>query len=296
MRMLLHWSFVVLFAGTVAMLTGCAMPVPNAKAEAVVESKFDVGKAPKIVVEMFNGGIDIFAVAEEGAVQAKVIKRGQGPTDEEAQKALKNIEVKMTKEGDTVHIIARRLDPQVQGCGASATVEVPPGAVVDLRTANGGVNVVGLTGGVVTTTSNGGVKVKGNKGPVQAETSNGGIAVEGVTGLLDLKTSNGNVEIDARNALVKARTSNGGIRFKGSLADGEQSFHSSNGRIGLTLPAESRFRVEAQTSNGRITTDFPVKGASKQRKNHLEGTVGAEPSMTLKLQTSNGGIEIKKGA
>jgi DUF4097 and DUF4098 domain-containing protein YvlB len=294
MRRLLQTLLAMGLGASLVVLTGCAAAISGVTAKQVVESKHAVGKAPKIVVEMFNGGIDVFASAEEGQVRAKVTKEGRGPTEEEAELALEKIDVQTKQDGDTLFILARRLEPNVQG-GASAVIEVPPGAVLDLRSSNGGVNVTGLTGGVVTATSNAGVKVKGSKGPLNLTTSNGAITVEGGSGVLDLTTSNGGITVEAKSAAVKAKTSNGRIQFKGGLAHGEQTFQTSNGGVKLVLPSEQAFKLEATTSNGRIHSDFPIQGGDKKRKNHLSAVVGENPDVTLKVTTSNGGIEIKKG-
>src|SRR5206468_3339764 len=148
---------------------------------------------------------------EDGKVRAKVTKRGAGATKEEAEDDLENVEVKMAQDGDTVRIAARRAEgkPNPGNSGASASLEVPAGAVLDLRSSNGPLNVVGLTGDVTGKSSNGPIKVKGGRGTLVLATSNGPITVEGARGKLDLNTSNGAITIDARDAVVNAHTSNG---------------------------------------------------------------------------------------
>jgi DUF4097 and DUF4098 domain-containing protein YvlB len=282
-----------------AIAAGCMVKLSglgNTTAQEDVEKSFVVGKAPRVVVEMFNGGIDVVCGVEEGRVRAKVTKRGAGPTQEAADDDLENVEVAMLQDGDTVRILARRAEgkPNPGNSGASATVEVPTGAVLDLRGSNGPLNVVGRAGDVIGKTSNGPIKVKGGQGTLQLTTSNGPIAVEGAAGKLDLNTSNGPISIQVRNGEVNAHTSNGPIRFSGTLADGEHVLHTSNGGLTVTLPDEARFQIDAATSNGRITSAFPVKAKGGQSKTHLRGTVGEDPAVSLKLSTSNGGIKIEK--
>ena len=111
---------------------------------------------------------------------------------------------------------------------------------------------------------------------------------------LDLESSNGDIEISATQALVNADTSNGSIRFDGSLVDGDQVFRTSNGAIVVTLPADTRFRVSATTSNGEVTTDFPVTVSGPLTKGTLNGTAGENPGISLTLGSSNGSIEIRQ--
>src|SRR5262249_3837078 len=112
------------------------------KTEEVVTKSFKTGKSPKVVVECFNGNIVVVADAE-GMVDARVTKGSQHETKEQAQDGLKNIDVTMTQDRDSVVITARRLQevkwPAEQS--ASALLRVPPGAVLDLRTSNASATV-----------------------------------------------------------------------------------------------------------------------------------------------------------
>jgi DUF4097 and DUF4098 domain-containing protein YvlB len=80
----------------------------------------------------------------------------------------------------------------------------------------------------------------------------------------------------------------------GTLAEGDHSFRSSNGKIALALPAGSSFRLDAQTSNGKIHSDFAVGDGKKGQSDRLRGSVGDHPDTTIKVTTSNGSIDIRK--
>jgi hypothetical protein len=264
----------------------------RAKAEEVLTRSFKTGKAPQIGVEVFNGGIEV-VVGAEGAVEARLTKRSQAHTEEEAREGLKNIDVQMTQEKGTVRITARRLQEKrvIQG-EVAAQLRVPPGAVLDLRTSNGPVKVTGGTGDVKVLTSNGPIRVEGRKGALRLTTRNGPIVVDGATGVAELKTNNGRIDLQAEKAAVKAETSNGAIAFSGSLAGGEHTFSTSNGPITVALPAGAQFRVDATTTHGAIKSEFI--SATVQTGRHVVVTVGEKPTATLKLHTSNGPIEIRK--
>jgi DUF4097 and DUF4098 domain-containing protein YvlB len=276
-------------------LTGCGgFRFQPFTAEEVVAESFRTTAPPRVVVEVFNGGIEVVTGAAD-TVLAEVTKRGSGGSEEEAEDDLENIEVTMTQTGDEVRITARRTDARVTGnSGASAEVKVPPGSVLDLRTTNGGLTVSGATGAVTGKTSNGKVRVTGSEGRLDLTSSNGGITVQGGAGELKLHTSNGPIQVQTDGARVTAQTSNGKVSFTGTLADGESSLHSSNGSISVTLPANARFRVDASTSNGSIASDFAVKLSGGTSRTHLQGTVGEHPAVSLSLKTSNGGIELRQ--
>jgi len=261
-----------------ALLAGCSELINPFTAEESFARSFDVTGAPRIVVETFNGRVEARAGAE-GTVSVEGTKRGSGATQSEAEADLKNVEVSMTQEGATIRIVARRIDNTFNtgNSGASFELSVPAGATLDLRSSNGSITAEGVTGGVT------------------MESSNGELQVRGGQGRQDLRTSNGRIHIEAESAEVDAHTSNGEIVFEGSLAEGNHTFETSNGGIEITLPAEARFRIDASTSNGKVSTDFPVTMTGTQDDNTLRGTVGESASVSIRAATSNGRIEIRQG-
>ncbi len=153
---------------------------------------------------------------------------------------------------------------------------MPEAAQLDLKTSNGAVTVNGATRRLV------------------AKSSNGAMSAKGGSGLIDLKTSNGRIEVEAVKADLKLQSSNGKLRFVGSLAEGEHAMQSSNGSIDVQLPADSSFKLDAVTSNGKVSCDFEMKSKEKERKSRLVGSVGSSPMSTLTLKTSNGSIDVEK--
>jgi DUF4097 and DUF4098 domain-containing protein YvlB len=178
--------------------------------------------------------------------------------------------------------------------GADVQLEVPPGTVLDLHTSNGKIAAIGDVGNVNASSSNGKIDVEGSKGKLKLHSTNGAITVVGGAGKIDVETSNGAIDVKAARALVDARTSNGSIHFEGNLAEGDNTFRSSNGKITLLLPSDASFRLEADTSNGKIRSDF-LPGTSKGKEGqHLSGAVGDHPDASITAKTSNSSIEIRK--
>jgi DUF4097 and DUF4098 domain-containing protein YvlB len=259
----------------------------------VVTKSFTTTKAPRLVVGTFNGPIAVTTGAA-GKTEIKVVKTVQAASQDAAEADLKNVDVQMKQEADVIHVTAKPADDQRQTSrGAAVELRVPPGARLELKTQNGKVTASGETGDLAVFTTNGGIEVKGSKGPQNLHTSNGQISVEGGSGKLDLHTSNGGIDVQAVSATVTARTSNGSIRFQGSLADGEQSFHTSNGSVVLTLPADASFRLDAQTSMGKVSCQFPYRRRDGESKTRLRAAVGDNPKTTLELRTSLGNIEVR---
>ena len=70
------------------------------------------------------------------------------------------------------------------------------------------------------------------------------------------------------------------------------SFYNKNDDIKLTLPTELEFEFEATTKNGSVSTTFQecisIDGKTTR------GTVGNNPTVTVKAETNNGNIEVSQ--
>ena len=265
------------------------------KAEAIVTKSFQTGAAPRVNVGMFNGSITVNASGER-KVNVKVTKRSDAHSQEEADRELANINVSIAQDGEAIQVAAKRKDEKAShiNSGAWAELQVPAGAMLELHTSNGPVTITKGTGAANVKTSNGSVTLEGHKGTAQISSSNGPIVVNGGTGKLELKTSNGRIDIKADKAMVTAHTSNGGVRFEGTLAEGSHTLQSSNGNLRVALLGTAGVRVDAETTNGIITTGSDTAKARNAGRVHLATTLGENPSSTLKLHTTNGTIAISR--
>jgi DUF4097 and DUF4098 domain-containing protein YvlB len=272
---------------------GASININLFTADEVVSQTFTADQ-PHLVVEMFNGGIDVIT-GSDNAIKVDVTKRGGGNSQDEAQADLKNVEVTMTQDGGVIRIVARRIGSRIDigNSGASAKLRVPNGATLEMRSSNGNIVSSGPVGDVTAETSNGWIDIKSSAGRLDLQTSNGNITANGGRGQVNVETSNGGIDLTADNVVVDARTSNGSIRFTGSLASGRSQLRTSNSSIIATLPASASFSIDAETSNSKITSDFAAT-TTEASDTALRGTVGSSPETSLVLSTSNGSIDLRK--
>ena len=247
----------------------------------------------KVRVEMFNGPIEVRAGAA-GTIHAVVETTGAGGSKAEAQSDAARIVVTLDVNTDGTVLLRATYQPNPgspNNRSASAIVDVPAGAALDLRTYNGPVTTAGITGAIAAETSNGAVELAGNPAGATVRTSNALVQVEG-GGTLDLQTSNGRISIRGTGATVRAATSNGDISFEGTFSTAPQHLDTSNNAITVRLPADASFALDAQTSNGRVTLDgFSIRTTGAASGSSLQGTVGTGgPSVTLR--TTNAAIVI----
>jgi hypothetical protein len=246
-------------------------------------------------VEMFNGSVGVRAGAAD-TVSATVTTTGAGRSKEEAEADRARIQVTLDTNPDGSVLLRAVYQPNPgspNARSASAVVDVPAGAALDLRTSNGNVSTTGVDGSIAVSTSNGAVRLAEAAGGATVRTSNNGVEIDG-SGAFDVETSNAAVSLRGEGMTVRARTSNATIDFDGAFSDAAQSLETSNASIYVRLPAGASFGLDAQTSGGAhvVVTGFDVRTSGAAGGDTLQGTVGAGgPSITLR--TSNANIEIR---
>jgi hypothetical protein len=145
------------------------------------------------------------------------------------------------------------------------------------------------------------------------KTTNGsGIEVTGINGDHEIENTNGSIHLTDVSGSVVAHTLNGAVIVSLSRITGTKpmSFTSLNGKIDVTLPADTKARLRLKSDNGSIYSDFDVtldstsKPAIEDTRSSngkykisvdkaISGTInGGGPEYTF--QTMNGNILIHK--
>jgi hypothetical protein len=141
---------------------------------------------------------------------------------------------------------------------AGIVAEVPANVVLDARTANGSVEIDGLSAGVTARTSNGTVRASNVAGPVVLATTNGDVRMS-----IDSLSPGGSIDLTARNGSIHAE-----------------------------LPANAEGNFDLSTVNGAVRSDFPVPAAADSRSGrHLMGQIGAS-NRVVKMRAMNGTVSV----
>jgi hypothetical protein len=130
--------------------------------------------------------------------------------------------------------------------------------------------------------------------PFHARTTNGKVHCTNLDSVVEAATTNGDVVVST-SEWASAKTTNGGVHVSMGKANwnGELELLTTNGSVDVTLPSSAEFRVEAGTTNGGISTDFPITIQGKFGPKSLSGTVG-NGGRELKVETTNGSVALKK--
>jgi DUF4097 and DUF4098 domain-containing protein YvlB len=203
-----------------------------------------------------NGGIRVRGW-DRGDVLVRTRIESYADTDADARRLVAGVRV------DTAGGRVRAEGPDTanrdESWSVSFEISVPRNAMLTLNTNNGGISIDDFRGSAKFHAKNGGLVLTNVGGDLRGETTNGGVTVEV-----------------------------GGDHWDGAGLDVETR----NGGIRLTLPKGFSAELEAGTTHGGISIDFPITVQGRIGR-HLETTLGAG-GPKLRAMTTNGGVSIRQ--
>lgn len=135
-----------------------------------------------------------------------------------------------------------------------------------------------------------------NLGSIEAEsirldTTSGNVSCDELIGNVEYTSTSGNADIKSAVGSGSYRANNSGrLNVNYAEVTGDLYLFNKNEDIHLTLPPNLSFEFEATTKNGSISTTFGECIAIDGRT--TRGTVGSNPTLSVKTETTNGKIDV----
>lgn len=203
-----------------------------------------------------NGGIRVRGW-DRGDVLVRSRIQASAGTDAEARRLVSGVRV--VAAGGLIHAEGPDTANRDENWSVSFEINVPRTAMLTLNTNNGGISIDDFRGTAAFHAKNGGLTLYNVGGDLRGETTNGGVTVD--------------VSGDHWDGVgLDVETRNGGIR--------------------LTLPRGFSAELEAGTTHGGVSIDFPVTVTGRIGR-HLETTLGSG-GPKLRAITTNGGVTIRQ--
>ena len=186
-------------------------------------------------------------------------------------------------------------DGDSRRASANFTIRLPRGVRLHAGTGNGDVRVQNVGAEVVASSGNGEVRVSSAGGPVRASSGNGEVDVLEAGGPVSASTGNGDVRVSTAAGPVSVSSGNGDIdvRMRALRADDDMEFHTGNGTVTVTVPADFAGQLEANTGHGEVQSDFPLRVIGRLEPNRLRGTIG-NGNRRIRMTSGNGDLELRK--
>jgi hypothetical protein len=269
---------------------------------------FQVSASSQLVINNAVGAITLRR-GEAGIVSVAATRKasGVGATEQKVQGQYQKMQVQYQQQDRMLRVSTQISWNLFELMFRSIDLEitVPDHCDIVVRDGSGHLVVQGVRGNMQLQTGSGRMTINDVRGQIEAKTGSGRIAVSDVYGQIEIKTGSGRMEasqvdgclqlrtgsgqIIVQHSLLSAgsilKTGSGSISFDGSLVErGDYQFLTGSGFIGVRLPWNASFRLQAKTGSGPIVNEF----ASTQ--------VDPDPGTQLKLKTGSGGIVVSRSA
>lgn len=128
---------------------------------------------------------------------------------------------------------------------------------------------------------------------IKIETTKGSVTCEKVEGNVSYTSTSGNAAfLSAIGSGTYKANNSGKLSVNYEEVTGDLSLYNKNDSVNLKLPQALDFKFKATTKNGSVKTDF--QGNIAVSGNTTSGTVGSNPTVTVKVETKNGNIEVTR--
>lgn len=128
---------------------------------------------------------------------------------------------------------------------------------------------------------------------IRLDTTSGNVTCGKLTGKVEYTSTSGNAEIKSAVGSGSYKANNSGrLNVNYVEVNGDLYFFNKNENINLTLPKNLSFDFEAITKNGSVSTTFQEN--IKVNGRTTSGVVGSNPTVSVKVETKNGNIEVEQ--
>jgi len=307
---------------TLFLLAACLIcaGLADARIKDEVKKSFTVSPGGELIVDTDLGSVEV-ETGSDNTVDVEVILEADTRDEDKAQEMFDRFEVGFEEDGDNIYVTGdyekpdkswRFWDRDNNRLRVKFLITVPLEFDISIETSAGSISVADLKGDVRARTSGGSMAFDNIEGTVKAKTSGGSISLSSCMGSADVHTSGGSISIGSVDGDVVAHTSGGSISvdevmgtIDASTSGGSVEARitkqpkddcrlvTSGGTVTVYLDSDMDFDLDASTSAGRITTDFPVAVSGRISKSSLKAAIN-DGGPELYLRTSGGNINLRE--
>ncbi|WP_017538800.1 DUF4097 family beta strand repeat-containing protein [Nocardiopsis halophila] len=282
-----RWMWLGTVAAVAAVLFGAAVALGAVPVGSEERAPQSFEGAERVVVENRTPGGVTVTGAETGAVEVRTELR---------RSLLFEPEESLDERGGVVRAEAGCQAALMSVCAVDYEVTVPLGAEVEVRTASGEVEVVGVDGAVRAESVSGPIEVEDLGGGAVLETVSGMIEVDGADGSVEARSVSGEMEMEGLDVdRLAAESTSGVIEVEGAFSAAE--LESTSGMVEV-LTRERFDSLRAETTSGEVELTVP-DGAYDVQAESTSGAVdvGVEDDggsdSSIRASSTSGAVEVR---
>jgi len=171
------------------------------------------------------------------------------------------------------------------GADPDVHVALPEGSTVEVTTASGDTDLIGVLAKATVTSASGNVSVADEVGVLEMKTASGDVTSATVRESLVCHSASGNVRCDGAGATTKIRTASGNVRLS---VDGpsEISVRTVSGNVAVAVARGLEVDVDATSISGQLSSTMPLDAAGKP----------GHDSVSISAKTVSGDVKVSSAA
>jgi Putative adhesin len=172
------------------------------------------------------------------------------------------------------------------GSDPDVHIALPEGSSVEVTTASGDTEIIGVLAKATVSSASGNVSVADEVGVLEMKTASGDVTTATVRESLVCHSASGNVRCDGAGASTKIRTASGSVRLAVEVPS-EISVRTVSGNVAVTVARGLEVDVDATSISGRLSSTMP-----------LDGAPGGSPkdTVTISAKTVSGDVKVSSAA
>jgi hypothetical protein len=165
-------------------------------------------------------------------------------------------------------------------------VALPEGSTVEVTTASGDTEIIGVLDKATVTSASGDVSVADEVGVLEMKTASGDVSTASVRESLTCHSASGNVRCDGAGTSTKIRTASGSVRLSVDVPS-DISVRTVSGNVAVSVAKGLEVDVDASSISGRLTSTMP-----------LDGTAGdsSKDAVSISAKTVSGDVKVSSAS
>jgi hypothetical protein len=261
----------------------------------VLDRSFDVAAGGMLSVSVGDGDVEVRS-GGDGSATVKVYVEARDV--DWGREVFERMRFSVGLEGDRLTVRARDANVrdyergEHRGVGVLVQITVPERFDLDVRTADGDVDIGRVDGRVDIRTSDGDIVVGELSGPeLSIETSDGDVTAESLRAdRITVRTSDGDVKVSVGGNETRITTGDGDINLE-LLAEGEVALHTGDGDI--TVYADPALRADLELHGGDVNVQSEIQIVGRIGRSGARGQLNGGGPL-LVARTGDGTITIRE--
>lgn len=172
------------------------------------------------------------------------------------------------------------------GSDPDVHIALPEGSSIEVTTASGDTEIIGVLAKATVTSASGDVSVADEVGVLEMKTASGDVTTASVRESLVCHSASGNVRCDGAGTSTKIRTASGSVRLAVEIPS-DISVRTVSGNVAVTVARGLEVDVDASSISGRLTSTMP-----------LDGTIGGatDDTVSISAKTVSGDVKVSSAS